>query len=214
MTLGPQWCVIKMKKGRKLQKTALSAVGSWSMARLKDSLLTVGGAALSQGPCWQFICALCTYILYIHVSVHVCVCCRQRGSCSEMRGEVESVGFRRDLKCMQATEGGFRPGEVSTTVLSHHQVLVLNLSRDGGELRRWNYGAISSEKTCTHWHVETESVQPSGYSGGRREKQQNKWGNTSENNWTGECEVMKTGGMCEVFQLYINISRRSVVSYS
>lgn len=50
---------------------------------------------------------LCTvYIYCIFMYLCVCVCCRRRGSCSEMRGEVESVSFRRDLKWVQATGGG------------------------------------------------------------------------------------------------------------
>lgn len=36
------------------------------------------------------------------------VCCRQTGSCTDMRGEVESVGYRRDLKQVRVTGGGLQ----------------------------------------------------------------------------------------------------------
>lgn len=147
----------KNEKREKITKTALSAVGSWSMARLKDSLLTVGGAALSVGPCWQFICALCTYIYTVYWCICVCVL-QTEGQLlwDERWGRI--CRFQAGLQMDAGDGGGGRPGEVSTTVLSHHRVLVLNLSQGGGELSRWNYGAMSSGKTCTHWHVETESV--------------------------------------------------------
>lgn len=101
MTVGPTWCVIKMKKGRKLQSLPrqLSSADPQSVEKTCCTLLVEQHTR--RGPCLQPICALWVHI-YIFIYLYMCacmsVCCRQRGSCTEMRGEVESVGCGLDLK--------------------------------------------------------------------------------------------------------------------
>lgn len=70
------------------------------------------------------------------------VCCRQRDSCTEMRGEVESVGFRLDLKQVQVTGEACR-GRGTASPPTTVTICERNLSQDSREVRRRGYGAIN-----------------------------------------------------------------------
>lgn len=158
------------ENGEKIAKSAMSAVKCWSTARLKDLLYTVGEAAHSKGPCWQLSCALCVQI-YVFVCVCACmpVCCRQRGSCTEMRGEVESVSgwtWNRYRWQEEACRGKWQHPLPPLSASGHKTA-----GRWGDGAMVWLTGQGSDEETHSYTYTETGSVvQPSSYWGGGRDE--------------------------------------------